>query len=619
MDENPKTPSKKSWTGRHFLRDWLILAVATFLILLVVSLFIPYGPRNLIYWLQASPAMLVASLVIATIPTGLLGGWYFILWLRSWRNCRRFLFGLACLATLIALFYAEEDWRGNHDWEKYQRAEEAKGEQFGWQSVVPAPVPDDENFAFSPVWIAEEKYNFLNRPERAEAWYGNRIYDDDVSKMLALLPVSVSGLVGTNWEANPPKNLPPVPDTPNLWPMAVKFDLKPWQSYYRALQQSNPTAQIPITPQPQTPAQDVLLALSKFDPVIEQLRADSALPESRFPITYDGVNKFAILLPHLAALKRQSEVLQLRSLAELETGQTDQAFADIKLLFRLVSAIHTEPFFISHLVGLAILNITFQPMWQGLAEHKWSAAQLVELDRELAPLDFLADYESCIRGERVLHTEEIEYLQYQRSVVKLNGLSQTGRGQDNLNESILDLVYYFLAPNGWFEHSKLGLSRFYIENYVSVARVDLQTVSVNEEKKAIASETTEPKQGNFLEQILTPELGNSVKKFARGQVYVNLARVAIALERCRLAHGEYPESLAVLAPQFLSEISHDIINGQPLKYRREAGGQFVLYSVGWNETDDGGVVVLKKDSPPDSPRAADQDQGDWVWRYPTRN
>jgi hypothetical protein len=40
----------------------------------------------------------------------------------------------------------------------------------------------------------------------------------------------------------------------------------------------------------------------------------------------------------------------------------------------------------------------------------------------------------------------------------------------------------------------------------------------------------------------------------------------------------------------------------------------VLYSVGWNETDDGGVVALTKGKPP----APDISQGDWVWRYPQK-
>ena len=41
----------------------------------------------------------------------------------------------------------------------------------------------------------------------------------------------------------------------------------------------------------------------------------------------------------------------------------------------------------------------------------------------------------------------------------------------------------------------------------------------------------------------------------------------------------------------IEKLPHDIINGQPLHYRRTDDGQFVLYSVGWDEKDDGGVPV----------------------------
>lgn len=71
-------------------------------------------------------------------------------WFCSWRNLRRFIFCAACLATLIALFYAEEDWRGQHDWEKFKQAEAAKGETFDWSSVVPPPVPDEPELCLLP-------------------------------------------------------------------------------------------------------------------------------------------------------------------------------------------------------------------------------------------------------------------------------------------------------------------------------------------------------------------------------------------------------------------------------------------------------------------------------------
>jgi len=49
-----------------------------------------------------------------------------------------------------------------------------------------------------------------------------------------------------------------------------------------------------------------------------------------------------------------------------------------------------------------------------------------------------------------------------------------------------------------------------------------------------------------------------------------------------------------------------------LHYRRTDDGQFVLYSVGWNETDDGGEVAFT------SGGSVDVNTGDWVWRYPAK-
>jgi len=43
-------------------------------------------------------------------------------------------------------------------------------------------------------------------------------------------------------------------------------------------------------------------------------------------------------------------------------------------------------------------------------------------------------------------------------------------------------------------------------------------------------------------------------------------------------------------PEFISQVPHDVINGQPLHYRCTPDGQYVLYSVGWDATDDEGVI-----------------------------
>ena len=61
------------------------------------------------------------------------------------RILRRWFFCAAFAATLIALFYAEEDWRGKRAWEQCKHDLEAKGFEFDWDEYMPPPVPDDQN------------------------------------------------------------------------------------------------------------------------------------------------------------------------------------------------------------------------------------------------------------------------------------------------------------------------------------------------------------------------------------------------------------------------------------------------------------------------------------------
>ena len=99
-------------------------------------------------------------------------------------------------------------------------------------------------------------------------------------------------------------------------------------------------------------------------------------------------------------------------------------------------------------------------------------------------------------------------------------------------------------------------------------------------------------------QHVAPNFTRATQTLAHNQALVNEGQIACALERYRLAHREYPETLDALVPQFIEKLPHDIIGGQPLHYRRmadqpsqssgSASGKFLLYSIGWNETDDGG-------------------------------
>jgi hypothetical protein len=395
----------------------------------------------------------------------------------------------------------------------------------------------------------------------------------------------------------------------NLWPTnefgswakGTKTDLRIWQQFYRSV--ANPTNGIVVSPQPQSPAADVLLALSKYNSTIEELSDAAKLPYSRFPLDYDKDCPAAILMPHLAALKKCSQVLSLRVSAELQNGQSEKALADVKLSLRLMDSTHNEPFLISHLVRIAIFQIALQPIYEGLAEHRWSEPQLVELGAELGKLDFLADWLLAMRGERTWDVANIDWLR--RSGNKLSSWLDDSSMKD------INLVLLTYGPSGWLEQNKVRICNFY-PNIFAVVDLKTKTVSPEAARRADAmleSESQYRTPCNYLESLFLPALGTCAKKAAYTQAATDMARTACALERYKLANGNYPETLAALAPQFIAQVPSDVIGGQPLKYRRAEDGKFVLYSVGWNGTDDDGTVAFKKNHP----QSIENENGDWVW------
>ena len=502
-------------------------------------------------------------------------------WLRIGRWILLGLFGLILQVLVVWLILDATSKSSLH---RYERQWEIKGEHFAFADFVPKPIPNDRNFALTPImvtsygWVLDtnghkiipKKANYVNRLEM-------KIYGD--ARQVA------------------------APTNAGNWVLGSKIDLKALQLYYRALAAT--TDEFSIPSQPQSPAADVLLALSRYDTAIEELRQAAALPDSRFPLNYDNDPPADILLPHLAGLKRCSEMLQLRAVAELQNGQSDKALADVKLILRLMDAVRNEPFLISPLVRILMLKLALQPVWEGIQDHRWSDTQLAELDQALAKLDFLVDYEFSVRSEQALAMADFDYMRRTRNLVLFFG-------SDGKVIPVVTEVELRFFPSSAFYENELALAR--AEQQWLLPIIDVEQHSVSLEAARLAEINIKQERGhwslnNVLACLRLPGMAKCCQKFAYAQSVADMARVACALERFRLAHGEYPEMLDAVSPRFMESVPPDVISGQPPKYHRTGDGQFVLYSVGWNGTDDGGAVFMEDHSK----TYIDYDKGDWVW------
>ena len=180
----------------------------------------------------------------------------------------------------------------------------------------------------------------------------------------------------------------------------------------------------------------------------------------------------------------------------------------------------------------------------------------------------------------------------------------------------------FALPKGWLYQNSVTIACHCQQVIDSIDPQNhlIRSHDLDKAMEEYMAKTKHFRPYTFYAAMTIPNYSKAIQTLAYTQTLANEAQIICALERYRLAHGGYPEKLDALVPQFIAKLPHDIIGGppsqgsgaasQPLHYRRTADGKFLLYSVGWNETDDGGQVALQKDG------SVDREKGDWVWRYP---
>jgi len=242
--------------------------------------------------------------------------------------------------------------------------------------------------------------------------------------------------------------------------------------------------------------------------------------------------------------------------------------------------------------------INVQTVREGLVRHAWSEPQLVELERQLAAINLLADYKIAVRGERAFIVSSIDWVR--RNPSEARKLSDDYGGAEAT-----------VMPSGWLFQNMVTSSQ--VHQRFSLTSVDEHAHRVFPEKSEGYMEEIMNMRGPFtvLARAWLPAVGKATQRSASGQFYTDAARIACALERFRLAEGKYPEALTALSPRFIDAIPNDVIGGKPLHYRTTTDG-YVLYSIGWNQADDGGEVAWKRESR----TTVDPEKGDWVGGFP---
>jgi hypothetical protein len=469
---------------------------------------------------------------------------------------------------LMVLLYAEEDWRGAHAWAVTKAKWEAKGESFDYQKFIPPLISDDQNLAALPLFNMEAVQN----PDGSSV----------------MVPVALQNAM----HRGSPVQLPSVGN----W---MKGQLPNLAEIHKGVAEIYSA----VTKKPASSSGSSLdQFVAVYQPIIS-LIGETDRPVFLLKESYSNSTPVLRPLGAIVAGITLSQILTMHSILSLEMHDPDGALKDIETNYKILCGIKSDPTLVGGLVALGVAAITDAGIFDGLANHLWSDAQLADIEKTLGSVDFLAGYQFAMRSESAETVATIDYFKH---------LPASKR-------SHLIGVYLPLL-SGWLDLNKCQLIDFHLSELAAVdpkAHRVFPNISMDNADHVMRYHETWrallPWNIWFI-AAARAEI-HIMQKYAEAQVWLDEARIACALERYHLAHGVYPESLEALIPACIDALPHDIMNGKPYHYKLRPDGTFLLYSVGWNLTDDGGVAIFT-DPDHSGHSAQDYEQGDWVWPTP---
>jgi hypothetical protein len=555
---------------------------------------------------------------------------------------------VAGLATLTAIFNTVENWRGQRAWENRRRELEAKGEVFDWAAYVPPPVPDDQNFYKAPKmreWFVREHFDIPGRdptnvpnpfavgPRKdtnlvvaemtvvaPEAPLDSRTVDavlrfDEPSARAqaekfirdAIGPCVLGARGGVLVAASPDQFKPAqlalkTAAVPTLKELTDFFPCNPLPNsdsgradvHYLGVASAGSNAFRVYLKEPICGAADYLARTEPLTANFDLVRKALERPYARIDCDYQ--QPFAIAIPNFVRMRTAVQTLSERAQCNLLLNRPEGAWHELSLVHDLCEILKAKPSgkpitLVGAMINVAIADLYANIVKDGLRLHSWREPELLAIEKQLQATDLLAPLAEAFREERAATLRTFETTR-RSELVKLF----------NFDSSLSKLALRCI-PRGWFyQNMAVGAE---VEQGL-LATFDLTNQLVQPQQtdnycRDLLARLQRRSPYTFLIAIATPNFMRAIQTTAHNQTQVNQARVACVLERYRLAQGQYPQTLEALTPHFTEKLPHDLVGGQPLKYRRNEGAGYVLYSIGWNQKDDNGLAGKSRE------------EGDWVW------
>jgi len=300
----------------------------------------------------------------------------------------------------------------------------------------------------------------------------------------------------------------------------------------------------------------------------------------------------ALIMPHLSNFRQFAYGLRWRAYLNAEKGNFKKAFDDLLVMYRFGSHFRGDKTLIEQLVGISLQALSMQSTRKIVSLNDVDKISLAEFQSKL---EKLIDNESPIISFEMEKFFILDELQRSFTHSKIFGSHLYLKRVTNYFGYAIEVDEIPSATKTaikvlFWHPDKQKLAKQSADYYDFIQNLSTKTPATLEvEKIDIELITTKKSQTNVLLKILAPAFGKVIQLGYRNKTDTLGTLTTIAILRYKKEKGRLPENLdGVVSSGYLKDIPVDPFSDKPLVYKRTEDG-FILYSVGLNMVDDGGV------------------------------
>lgn len=476
------------------------------------------------------------------------------------------------LLALVVTFCVWDEHRSFNAWEDFSEEMQSLGYPMDTDLLFPAPPPEEDNFAGIPFLknLVEHQDSFV------DAW------------------VVASTLTNVH-KVYAPRDLPE-----RFWRHGYGWTPED----VRLILLTRGAAE---DPEPPVNAQGNLQLFGYFDSHFKELKSAADRTFCQFPVFFDLGPQYPY--QHLETLHEVVILLSARAVTYLHAGRCSEALEDIIFAWELIHKLDTDRTITASLISESCFIYSLQPLWQGIAAHQWTDAQLKQLQADLGRFDFIKSFKQNYLFETVWIANLYATIEtaWMESVVS----AVIGEGGSVLRNQVLKLEFALAkilskVPMGWIRMNLIHLSESAFDYAAVVYQEDAHLIDPLAVKRkmleldTLYGDTINPDRfvvGKFKNALFNSDIPRAA---AQGQAFADMGKIACELERLYLAEKKYPSSFST--ELFHEKVPADVIMGQEPYVFQKTSASFMLYSLAWDKLNNLGQIGETSSG-----------MEDWVW------